>query len=128
MAHFFSFLLVVHWLCMTGWVIYQNTDFCATQWEERLYNAIVGVIYCFAYFNLKEGKSRYRIIIFYAIIILENFAFLFVFSSLWEATNPNDGEEFILLKNNIALAAFVIITTGNEIKLTILIYYQNNSL
>ena len=121
MAHSFSFLLVVHWLCMTGWVIYQNTDFCATQWEERLYNAIVGVIYCFAYFNLKEGKSRYRIIIFYAIIILENFAFLFVFSSLWEATNLNDGEEFILLKNNIALAAFVIITTGNEIELTILI-------
>jgi hypothetical protein len=32
---------------MTGWIIWQNTDFCATQWEERLYNAIVGVIYCF---------------------------------------------------------------------------------
>ena len=44
---------------MTSWVVWQDTDFCATWWEERIYNAVVGVIYCFTFFNLKEGKSRY---------------------------------------------------------------------
>ena len=97
---------------MTGWVVYQNTDFCQTQWEERLYNAIVGVIYCFAFFNLKEGKSRYRIIIFYAIIILENYAFLFIFSWMWEGPNVLETNKFDLLKENITLASFLIITIG----------------
>ena len=92
-------------MCMTGWVIYQNTDFCATQWEERLYNAIVGVIYCFAFFNLKEGKSRYRVIIFYALIILENYSFLFVFHWMW------DGD--VKQKDWFLFAAFLIVTTGS---------------
>ena len=99
---------------MTGWVIFQNTDFCTTQWEERLYNAIVGVIYCFAFFNLKEGKSRYRIIIFYAIIILENYAFLFVFSYMWEGIDEQGKAEFMQLKDDISLASFLIITIGNK--------------
>ena len=100
---------------MTGWVIYQNTDFCQTQWEERLYNAIVGVIYCFAFFNLKEGKSRYRIIIFYAIIILENYAFLFLFSMVWEGPNrPDIDSKFNLLKDDVTLGSLLIVTTGNE--------------
>ena len=51
-------VLFVHWLAMTLWVVYQNTDFCTEWWEERLYNAIVGVIYCFCFFNLKEGRYR----------------------------------------------------------------------
>ena len=71
--------LVVHWLVMTSWVIWQDTDFCKNPWEERLYNAVVGVIYCFAFFNIKDGKSRYRASIFYAVVILENLAFVAVF-------------------------------------------------
>ena len=64
---------------MTSWVIWQDTDFCKNPWEERLYNAVVGVIYCFAFFNIKDGKSRYRASIFYTVVILENLAFVAVF-------------------------------------------------
>ena len=64
---------------MTSWVIWQDTDFCKNAWEERLYNAVVGVIYCFCFFNIKDGKSRYRASIFYAVIIVENLAFVAVF-------------------------------------------------
>lgn len=64
---------------MTLWVVWQDTDFCTTLWEERLYNAIVGVIYCFCFFNLKEGRSRVRAFIFYCVIVAENLAFLAVF-------------------------------------------------
>lgn len=44
-----------------------------------MYNAIVGVIYCFCFFNLKEGRSRSRAVIFYTVIVLENFAFVTLF-------------------------------------------------
>ena len=65
---------------MTVWVIWQDTDFCSSKWEERIYNAVVGVIYCFTFFNLKEGKSRYRAAIFYVVTVLENYIFLFLFN------------------------------------------------
>lgn len=45
--------LAVHWFFMTLWIVKQKTDFCATRWEEYLYNSITGVIYCFCFFNLK---------------------------------------------------------------------------
>ncbi|XP_016770220.2 uncharacterized protein LOC100578388 isoform X4 [Apis mellifera] len=68
-----------HWLFMTIWVLLQNTNFCPTIWEERIYNCIIGLIYCFDFFNLRIGKSRYRVFIFYSIIVIENIVFLVVF-------------------------------------------------
>ena len=63
---------------MTGWVILQNTDFCSNPWEGRLYNAVVGAIYCFCFFNLKEGRSRHRMSPFYhsTMMVVENLSFL----------------------------------------------------
>ena len=52
---------------MTVWVAAQDTDFCNTWWEERLFNAVVGVIYVFCFFNMKEGKSRWRAAFYYAV-------------------------------------------------------------
>ncbi|XP_033315647.1 uncharacterized protein LOC117213988 isoform X2 [Bombus bifarius] len=68
-----------HWLFMTIWVLLQNTDFCPTVWEERIYNCIIGFIYCFDFFNLRVGKSRYRVFVFYSVIVIENIVFLIVF-------------------------------------------------
>ncbi len=56
----FSLCPVVHWAVMTGWVVWQHTEFCTNRWEERLYNAVIGLVYCFSFFSLKEGRSRYR--------------------------------------------------------------------
>ncbi|XP_076393711.1 uncharacterized protein LOC100883531 isoform X2 [Megachile rotundata] len=71
--------LGLHWLSMTIWVILQNTEFCPTVWEERIYNCIIGFIYCFDFFNLRVGKSRYRVLVFYSIIVTENITFLIVY-------------------------------------------------
>jgi len=70
----------LHWALMTGWAVWQRTDFCETWWEERGYNAVVGVIYCFCFFNLQEGPSRKRAALFYALITAENVACLVVFA------------------------------------------------
>lgn len=72
-------IISIHWLFMFVWIRYQNTDFCATQWEERIYNAIMAIIYCFCFFNLKEGKSRFRAFIFYNIMFIENLLFLSIY-------------------------------------------------
>ena len=83
---------------MTTWVIFQETDFCPNPWEERLYNAVVGVIYCFCFFNLKEGRSRYRASLFYSVIIFENLAFLGTF--YWmkqDVYDPQDQLSYFLV-------------------------------
>lgn len=65
---------------MTIWVILQKTEFCPTVWEERIYNCIIGLIYCFDFFNLREGRSRYRVLAFYSVIATQNAVFLAVFA------------------------------------------------
>ena len=89
---------------MTIWIVFQDTDFCSSKWEERIYNGIVGVIYCFTFFNLKEGKSRYRAGIFYSITIVENYVFLFLFNWLW-IEDPAKNEKY-------TVAAICFVTIG----------------
>ena len=57
---------------MTVWAYVQNTEFCDSWVEERIFNGVIGVIYIFCFFNLKEGNSRYRITIFYCVMFAEN--------------------------------------------------------
>ena len=74
---FISFyLLGVHWLAMTIWIISQQTDFCENKVEEVFFDCVIGVIYCFNFFNLKEGQTRWRALLFYTVIGLENVACL----------------------------------------------------
>lgn len=65
---------------MTIWVILQKTEFCPTVWEERIYNCIIGLIYCFDFFNLREGRSRYRVLVFYSVIATQNLVFLIMYT------------------------------------------------
>ncbi|KAJ4448166.1 hypothetical protein ANN_10179 [Periplaneta americana] len=81
--HAWLFLFIgVHWLGMTIWIVFQKTDFCQTPWEECIYNCVVGVIYCFCFFNLQEGQSRHRALAFYVIIISQNLGCLGLFLAL----------------------------------------------
>lgn len=74
---------------MTIWVILQKTEFCPTVWEERIYNCIIGLIYCFDFFNLCEGKSRYRVFIFYSVCIVQNLIFLTMYALRFQGTIAN---------------------------------------
>nr|CAB3263177.1 uncharacterized protein LOC104265836 [Phallusia mammillata] len=65
-------ILGVHWLIMTAWVVAQDTDFCNSWWEERLFNTVIGFIYIFCFFNMKEGRSRFRAIFYYIVVLTEN--------------------------------------------------------
>ncbi|XP_041484029.1 uncharacterized protein LOC121430726 [Lytechinus variegatus] len=75
----FIFLAVgIHWIGMLVWVHLQKTDFCTNALEERLFNCVVATIYVFCFFNLKEGKSRKRVLVFYFTMFVENTVLLLV--------------------------------------------------
>lgn len=99
---------------MTIWVILQKTEFCPTMWEERIYNCIIGLIYCFDFFNLREGRSRYRVFIFYSFIATQNLIFLIMYILHFQDT----------VTNNTMIAIAIIIIGGMLVGLTsMLLYY-----
>uniref|UniRef100_UPI00358E801E XK-related protein 6-like isoform X1 n=1 Tax=Myxine glutinosa TaxID=7769 RepID=UPI00358E801E len=69
---YFVIFLVVHWCLMTFWIVTEETDFCASKWEEILFNMLVGVVYIFCWFSVKDGKIPLRMAVFYLIILTEN--------------------------------------------------------
>uniref|UniRef100_A0A8C9WQ18 XK-related protein n=1 Tax=Scleropages formosus TaxID=113540 RepID=A0A8C9WQ18_SCLFO len=71
---YFGIFIVTHWCIMTFWIIQGETDFCMSKWEEIIYNMVVGIIYIFCWFNVKEGRTRYRMFIYYLITLAENAA------------------------------------------------------
>ncbi|XP_030069193.1 XK-related protein 7 [Microcaecilia unicolor] len=71
---YFGIFIVTHWCIMTFWIIQGETDFCMSKWEEIIYNMVVGIIYIFCWFNVKEGRTRCRMCIYYIITLSENAA------------------------------------------------------
>ena len=93
---------------MTAWVVWQATDFCTNVWEERLYNGVVGVIYCFCFFNLKEGRSRYRMAVFYTVTFVENITFVAAY--YWSTHHSTS-----LPVTWFSLGAMVIVVAGTAV-------------
>ncbi|XP_057676219.1 XK-related protein 7-like [Corythoichthys intestinalis] len=71
---YFGIFIVSHWCIMTFWIIQGETDFCMSKWEEIIYNMVVGIIYIFCWFNVKEGPSRIRMTVYYTVTLAENVA------------------------------------------------------
>ncbi|KAI5093128.1 XK-related protein 4 isoform 1 [Silurus meridionalis] len=76
---YFGIFIVLHWCIMTFWIVHCETEFCVTKWEEIVFDMVVGIIYIFSWFNVKEGHTRCRLFIYYLVILLENAAL----STLW---------------------------------------------
>ncbi|XP_067109737.1 XK-related protein 4 isoform X1 [Osmerus mordax] len=71
---YFGIFIVLHWCVMTFWIVHCETDFCITKWEEIVFDMVVGIIYIFSWFNVKEGHTRCRLLIYYLVILGENVA------------------------------------------------------
>ncbi|XP_051829539.1 XK-related protein 6-like [Antechinus flavipes] len=75
---YFGIFVVVHWCAMAFWIIHGGTDFCMSKWEEILFNMVVGIVYIFCWFNVKEGRTRYRMFAYYTVVLTENAALTFL--------------------------------------------------
>lgn len=71
-VHQVGFVCLAHWACMTLWIITLNTNFCNTRCEELGFNAVLGVIFIFCYFNPIDNVTRYRYLAFYLFMFFEN--------------------------------------------------------
>ncbi|XP_016415675.1 XK-related protein 6-like [Sinocyclocheilus rhinocerous] len=76
---YFGIFVVLHWCAMAFWVIHGGTDFCMSKWEEVLFNIMVGIVYVFCWFNVKEGRTRYRMVVYYLLVLVENT----ILTALW---------------------------------------------
>ncbi|KAI3375416.1 hypothetical protein L3Q82_021904 [Scortum barcoo] len=76
---YFGIFIVLHWCIMTFWIVHCETDFCISKWEEIVFDMVVGIIYIFSWFNVKEGRTRCRLFVYYLVILVENAAL----SALW---------------------------------------------
>ncbi|XP_068604769.1 XK-related protein 4 isoform X1 [Brachionichthys hirsutus] len=76
---YFGVFIVLHWCIMTFWIVHCETDFCISKWEEIVFDMVVGIVYIFSWFNVKEGPTRCRLLTYYLVILLENAAL----SALW---------------------------------------------
>lgn len=70
--------VAVHWFVMTAWLVCQKTRFCVDEYgtthlcREYLFNSVIGFVYIFCFFNIKEGMTRIRVIPYYVIMLGEN--------------------------------------------------------
>ncbi|XP_030024438.2 uncharacterized protein LOC115443250 [Manduca sexta] len=106
--------LGLHWCAMTLWIITQKTTFCPNKLEETLYNGVMGFVYCFCYINIREGHTRYRLLLFYTLIISQNFGSLFLYILI--ADNERQ-------KKAWSIASIVCIIFGTIIGISSMISY-----
>lgn len=71
---YFGIFIVAHWCIMTFWIIQGETDFCMSKWEEIIYNMMVGIVYIFCWFSVREGRTRCRMLIYSLTVFAENVA------------------------------------------------------
>ncbi|XP_036447408.1 XK-related protein 7 [Colossoma macropomum] len=71
---YFGIFIVAHWCAMTFWIIQGETDFCMSKWEEIIYNMMVGIVYVFCWFSVREGPTRCRLLLYSLIVLAENVA------------------------------------------------------
>ncbi|XP_040049893.2 XK-related protein 7 [Gasterosteus aculeatus] len=71
---YFGIFIVAHWCIMTFWIIQGETDFCMSKWEEIIYNMMVGIVYVFCWFSVREGRTRCRMLIYSLTVFIQNVA------------------------------------------------------
>ncbi|KAJ8360932.1 hypothetical protein SKAU_G00174570 [Synaphobranchus kaupii] len=90
---YFGIFIVTHWCVMTFWIIQGETDFCMSKWEEIIYNMMVGIVYIFCWFNVKEGGARCRLLAYCLVTLVENVAL----TTLWFLNRSSQTSDFCAL-------------------------------
>ncbi|KAI5095818.1 XK-related protein 7, partial [Silurus meridionalis] len=102
---YFGIFVVAHWCAMTFWIIQGETDFCMSKWEEIIYNMVVGIIYIFCWFNVKEGPARCRLAAYYCVILVENA----VLTATWYAyRGPHTSDFYALIIVCVVVCSYAL--------------------
>uniref|UniRef100_A0A673HMH7 XK-related protein n=1 Tax=Sinocyclocheilus rhinocerous TaxID=307959 RepID=A0A673HMH7_9TELE len=75
-------VIASHWLMAALWLVSQQTDIYVGQWSWRVFNIILGGVHLFLFLNVKNGPSRFRMVGFYTVMLLENATLLLAASDI----------------------------------------------
>ncbi|KFP21737.1 XK-related protein 8, partial [Egretta garzetta] len=93
------------WLAMFLWVSLQGTDFMESPGPEQLYRAMVAVILYFSWFNVAQGRTLYRSIIYHSFILVDSM--LLALSWLW-CRAPSDEHSYLIPVISAALPCYLL--------------------
>ncbi|XP_075630081.1 XK-related protein 8 [Balearica regulorum gibbericeps] len=93
------------WLAMFLWVSLQGTDFMESPGPEQLYRAMVAVILYFSWFNVAQGRTLYRSIIYHGFILVDST--LLALSWLWYRF-PSDEHSYLIPVVSAALPCYLL--------------------
>ncbi|XP_009946168.1 PREDICTED: XK-related protein 8 [Leptosomus discolor] len=93
------------WLAMFLWVSLQGTDFMESPGPEQLYRAVVAVILYFSWFNVAQGRTLYRSIIYHGFILVDST--LLALSWVW-CRSPSDEHSYLVPVVSAALPCYLL--------------------
>ena len=96
-----------HWLLAFLWISCRGTDFGSSFCERWLFRVVCGFIYIFVFLNLNDGKSRWRVLTYYCLVLAENAAMMAVF-----LLTLDGAEELMISLCSVVFGGFVL---GKEI-------------
>lgn len=65
-------VMCIHWMFMSSWLFCQKTRFYQNRCEEKAFNIVCGYVLIFCFLNVRDGRTRYRMLVFYLIMFVEN--------------------------------------------------------
>lgn len=107
----------VYWFIMIVWFVCQKIYFCVDEYgkiqlcREYLFNFVIGFVYVFCFFNIKEGMIRIRVIFYYVIMFGENILFIV----MWYL--------FRTLYGDIEIVVFIIVWGGFACGFFCMVFY-----
>ncbi|NXS56711.1 XKR8 protein, partial [Brachypteracias leptosomus] len=93
------------WLVMFLWVSLQGTDFMESPGPEQLYRAMVAVILYFSWFNVSQGRTLHRSIIYHSFILVDST--LLALSWLW-GRFPSEEPSYLMPMVSAALPCYLL--------------------
>ena len=74
---YFTFLFsALHFIIMVVWITKLKPEFGKGSCQQGLFTVGAAIIHLFCFLNLKDGKSRYRMIFYYILMLVETAVFM----------------------------------------------------
>ncbi|XP_067938378.1 uncharacterized protein [Watersipora subatra] len=73
-GYFLGLFASLHYLLMIAWLFSLKTNFCEKPRCELGFIFVMGLVWCFCFFNLKDGHTRQTCLLYYTLFFAENIA------------------------------------------------------
>ncbi|XP_020783178.1 XK-related protein 8.3 [Boleophthalmus pectinirostris] len=93
LSSFIALHFALLWVVFVAWVWRQKTDFMDSRAGEWLYRATVGLIWYFSWFNVTEGRTRGRSVIYHSFITVDCVILL---TTWWLYRDPIESQSYSL--------------------------------